>query len=77
MNPSAWCVNVMAYEVVFSASAQRDRDRVVDYLINNLKSHQAAAHFLDELDGVLGLLEEAPDAFPTSKEPAAASDGVP
>lgn len=58
----------MAYEVVFSASGQRDRDRVVDYLVNDLKSPQAAAHFLDELDGVLGLLEKTPDVFPVSKE---------
>ena len=59
----------MAYEVELSFSAQRDRDRIVEYLLYELKSPQAALRFLDELDRVVELIGFNPELFAVSQEP--------
>ena len=41
-----------------------DRDAIVDYLLEKLQSRQAAERFLDELDRLIGVLEELPESFP-------------
>lgn len=59
----------MACEVVWSLSAEADRDRIVEYLLIELNNRQAAARFMDELDCVIDTIEKAPASFPASAEP--------
>lgn len=59
----------MAFEVQFALSAERDRNRIVEYLLNDLKNPQAAAHFLDELDGIIDTIGNNPLLFARSAEP--------
>ena len=53
----------MAYDVVWSFSAERDRDRIVEYLLYDLASPQAASHVLDELDKMIVILSDNPKLF--------------
>lgn len=59
----------MAYEVLWTESAERDRNRILEYLLYDLSSPQAAAHFMDELDNVLDLIGTNPYLFALSREP--------
>ena len=58
----------MAYNVVWSFSAERDRDRIVEYLLYDLASPQAASHVLDELDKMIVILSDNPKLFALSAE---------
>ena len=58
----------MAYDVVWSFSAERDRDRIVEYLLYDLASPQAASHVLDELDKMIVILSDNPKLFALSAE---------
>lgn len=59
----------MACDVVWSLAAEHDRDRTVEYLLYDLKSPQAAGHFLDELDRVVEQIGSNPELFAVSPEP--------
>lgn len=65
----------MAYDVVWSFSAERDRDRIVEYLLYDLASPQAASHVLDELDKKIVILSDDPKLFALSAEPRLARMG--
>ena len=65
----------MACEVVFARAAAVDRDLIVEYLVNTLKSPQAAGHFLDELDQVVENLSANLFAFEAVREERLASKG--
>lgn len=58
----------MAYRVLFTESAEGDRDRVVAYLVDRLGNPQAARHFLDQLDAVADCLESTPPSYPACSE---------
>ncbi|HIW75950.1 MULTISPECIES: type II toxin-antitoxin system RelE/ParE family toxin [Gordonibacter] len=75
MSLSVRRASVMACELVFSRSAERDRDRIVEYLLYDVKSPQAAGHFLDELDEALDLVCSNPALFAVSREPRLARLG--
>ncbi|WP_166079049.1 type II toxin-antitoxin system RelE/ParE family toxin [Xiamenia xianingshaonis] len=65
----------MAYKLVILDEAKREEQDIVDYLVNVLKSPQAAAHFLDELDYQLGLIADNPQLFALSRVPELAQRG--
>lgn len=58
----------MAYRVLFTESAEGDRDRVVAYLVDRLGNPRAARHFLDQLDAVVDCLESMPLSYPACLE---------
>lgn len=59
----------MEYDVIWSFSAERDRDRIVEYLLYDLASPQAAKHVLDALDAMIDALSDNPMLFAVSREP--------
>lgn len=59
----------MAYSVHFAAEALADQESIVHYLAVTLINHEAAKHFIGELEEIASLLEEMPGAFPFSSEP--------
>ena len=58
----------MASSVLFTQAAERDRDIIVDYLLEKLQSQQTAERFLDELDCLIGVLEELPESVPRAQD---------
>ena len=57
----------MAYKHVFLPKAQDDYDGIVDYLVNELKSKQAARNFVDEFDHQVNLVCENPRLYALSR----------
>ena len=58
----------MAYNLIITERADELVDRLVAYLVNNLKNPDAASHFLDELETIYNRLEENPFQFAESKD---------
>lgn len=58
----------MAYKLIVTERANELIDRLVAYLISNLKNPDAASHFLDELETIYDRLEENPYQFSESKD---------
>lgn len=65
----------MAYRVLFTESAEGDRDRIVAYLVDRLGNPQAARHFLSQLDAVVDCLESMPLGYPACSEGRLAAGG--
>ena len=65
---SALSGSAMASSVLFTRAAEHDRDVIVDYLLEKLQSRQAAERFLDELERLIGVLEELPESFPCAQD---------
>lgn len=65
----------MACEVVFTQSAEADRDHVVEYLLDIVGQPVAAAHFLDELDALVDRLAEHPLMYEKASEERLAARG--
>lgn len=58
----------MTCDLSFTNSAEQDRDQIIEYLINDLASPQAAGHFLDEMEGALGRICEYPELCVLSRD---------
>ena len=58
----------MAYKLIVTERADELTDRLVAYLVNNLKNPSAASHFLDELETIYDRLEKNPYQFAESKD---------
>lgn len=65
----------MAYKKVILKSAQAEYRDIVSYLVEVLKSPQAAAHFMNEFDYQLDLIAETPEMFSLSRMPELAARG--
>lgn len=65
----------MAYKLVVTERADELLDHILLYLINQLKSKQAAGHLLNEIDRIYDRLEENPLQFPLSKDAYLAGKG--
>lgn len=65
----------MAYKKVILKSAQAEYRDIVSYLVEVLKSPQAAARFMNEFDYQLDLIAEAPEMFSLSRMPELAARG--
>ena len=48
----------MAYNLIITERADELTDRLVAYLVNNLKNPDAASHFLDELETIYDRLQD-------------------
>lgn len=65
----------MAYRAVILDEARREYRDIVSYMVEVLKSLQAAANFMDAFDGQLALAVETPELFPLSRMPELAAKG--
>lgn len=65
----------MAYKMVITEHADELLDRILRYLIYQLKNEQAAVHLLDEIKGIYDRLEENPLQFPISRDTYLADKG--
>lgn len=54
----------MACNIKVTASAERDLDAIISYMVRELGNPQAAGHLLDEIAGIYHVLENDPMAFP-------------
>lgn len=59
----------MDYSIKLTPAAQRDRDAIIEYLLDKLHAPGSAAKFMDRLDEAIGMLQCAPESFPRSREP--------
>lgn len=58
----------MVYNLIITARADELVDGLLDYLMNKLKSADAALHFMEELDALYSRLEDNPFQFPESAD---------
>ncbi|MCM1282816.1 MAG: type II toxin-antitoxin system RelE/ParE family toxin [Muribaculaceae bacterium] len=65
----------MAYKLVVTEHADELLDRILRYLIYQLKNEQAAVHLLDEMKNIYDRLEENPLQFPISRDTYLADKG--
>ena len=59
----------MAYNVKVTASAERDLDALVSYIVQELRNPQAAGHLLDEIARIYRVLADKPMSFPACGQP--------
>ena len=59
----------MAYSVKVTASAEKDLDSIIGYLVNELCNRQAAIHLLDEIKRTYQILSETPLCYPACTQP--------
>ena len=65
----------MAYNLVVTERAEELLDNILNYLVYQFKSGQAAMHLLDEMENLYGRLEENPLQFPLSRDTYLADRG--
>ena len=65
----------MAYNLVVTEHAEELLDKLVYYLIYQLKNEQAAKHLLDSIDSIYDRLEVNPRQFPISHDAYLAQKG--
>lgn len=65
----------MAYKLIVTEHADELLDRILCYLIYQLKNEQAAVHLLDEMNHIYDRLEENPLQFPLSRDTYLAKKG--
>lgn len=58
----------MAYRLRVTEHAEELLDNLVGYLLNRLKSEQAARHLLDGIANIYDRLEDNPFQFPKSRD---------
>ena len=58
----------MAYKLVITERAEQLLDRLVYYLLFQIKNEQAAAHLLDEVSSIYERIEENPFQFPECRD---------
>ena len=59
----------MAYNVKITASAEKDLDEILTYIVEELSNPQAAAHLLDEITKTFHVLAENPMVYPACTQP--------
>lgn len=59
----------MAYNLVITQEARRTRDGIIEYLLNELGSHQAATHFLEAYEAAISIITTTPELHALSKDP--------
>lgn len=58
----------MAYKLIVTEHADELLDSILHYLIYQLRSKQAAAHLLNEIEKIYNRLEENPLQFPLCRD---------
>jgi len=59
----------MAYNIKLTASAERDTDEILSYIVEDLCNPQAAGHLLDEITKTYQVLAENPMIYPACSQP--------
>ena len=59
----------MAYNVQITASAEKDLDEILTYIVEELSNPQAAGHLLDEITKIFHVLAENPMIYPACTQP--------
>lgn len=59
----------MAYKVKVTASAEKDLDAIISYIVQELSNPQAAGHLLDEITKMYHMLMVNPMVFPVCSQP--------
>ena len=59
----------MAFNVKVNASAEKDLDAIVSYIVQELSNPQAAGHLLDEITKMYHVLADNPMTFPACSQP--------
>ena len=59
----------MAYNVKVTASAEKDLDAIISYIVQELSNPQAAGHLLDEITKMHHVLADNPTIFPACSQP--------
>ena len=59
----------MAYNVKITASAEKDLDEILTYIVEELSNPQAAGHLLDEVTKAFHVLAENPMVYPVCTQP--------
>ena len=59
----------MAYNVKVTASAEKDLEAIVSYIVQKLSNPQAAGHLLDEITRMYRALEDNPMIYPACSQP--------
>ena len=59
----------MAYNVKVTASAEKDLDAIISYIVQELSNPQAAGHLLDEITKMYHVLADNPMIFPACSQP--------
>ena len=58
----------MAYKVKVTASAEKDLDAIISYIVQELSNPQAANHLLDEITRIYHMLADNPMVFPACSQ---------
>lgn len=58
----------MVYKLFITERAEELLDKLLSYLINDLKNVQAAIHLMDEVSKIYNRLEENPFQFPLCRD---------
>ncbi len=58
----------MAYNVKVTASAEKDLDAIISYIVQELSNPQAASHLLDEITRMYRMLADNPMVFPACSQ---------
>lgn len=58
----------MAYNVVITERAEQLLERLVHYLLFQIKNEQAAVHLMDEISNIYDRIEENPFQFPECRD---------
>ena len=59
----------MAFNVKVTASAEKDLDAIVSYIVQELSNPQAAGHLPDEIIRMYRMLADDPMIFPACSQP--------
>ena len=59
----------MDYKVQITASAERDLDEIIGYIMTKLRNPQAAMHVLSEVKSIYGILARTPAAYAECTHP--------
>ena len=59
----------MAYNVKVTASAEKDLDAIISYIVQELSNLQAASHLPDEITRMYHMLADNPMVFPACSQP--------
>lgn len=57
----------MEYSIEYTLTAEIDLNKIIDYLINELYSNQAAKYFMEKIDSFEEKVKFQPNAFPIYK----------
>jgi hypothetical protein len=58
----------MGYKLIITEQAEELLDKLIYYLLHNIKNEQAAIHLLDSVDKIYDRMEDNPFQFPECRD---------